>query len=699
MIEIDRGSTAIVDHSMLIERLADAGYTRVPMVLEPGEFSVRGGIVDVFPVNQSHPLRFDYDGEVLERLNSFNIQTQRSISAVSMTAIRPVVEEQDAFYHAAVSTPAGAVIDDIYPGDYVVHETYGIGQFRGLVRLTVGQREGEYLHVQYKGEDKLYVPLEQIHLVTRYSAADTVPKVNGLHDGEWKKTTARTKRALEMLAHDVYLMHKMRQEQDGFSFQEDTVWQVDLEGRFHHSDTDDQRRVTAEIKRDMESSRPMDRLICGDVGFGKTEVLVRAAFKAVENRKQVAVVVPTTILAEQHFRTFTDRFKPFPYRVAVLSRFKTRAEQRKILDQLGKGLVDVVVGTHRLLQTDVKFADLGLLIVDEEQRFGVGHKEKLKQIKPNVDVLSVSATPIPRTLYMALIGSKGFSTISTAPVARKPVATLVHVKTDAIVTQAIQKEIARGGQVYYLFNQVKGITSKAAWIRKLVPGVEVGVAHGQMDERTLESTMVKFWNGQLQVLVCTTIIENGVDIPTANTIIIEDADRLGLSQIHQLRGRVGRSTVQAFALLLYRSHETLSEVGQRRLDAIREFAALGSGYKLAMKDLEIRGAGTLLGKQQHGHVTAVGFELYCRMLDEAVGRYHGKSHKTLRSWIQGSNLQLLIPDDYIVDPRERLAMYRRIVDVEFPFQLDDLCDELEDRYGDMPGSVKVLFDTIRLRVK
>ena len=698
LIQIDRKSLPIISHSALIIGLADMGYTRVPMVLEPGEFGVRGGIVDVFPVNQSHPLRFDYDGDHLDRLNSFNIQTQRSISSVNQTAIRPVSDESDVFYHAAVSAPGGAVLDDIHPGDYVVHETYGIGQYKGLVRLTIGAREGEYLHVRYKGEDKLYVPLEQVHLITRYSAADTIPKVNGLHDGVWKKTTAKTKKALEELAHDVYLLHKARQETDGFSFQEDTVWQVDLESRFMHVDTDDQRRVTAEVKRDMESARPMDRLVCGDVGFGKTEILVRAAFKAVENGKQVAVVVPTTILAEQHFRTFSERFAPFPYRVAVLSRFKKKSEQRKILEQLAQGLIQLVIGTHRLLQADIKFADLGLLIVDEEQRFGVTHKEKRKQLKPNVDVLSVSATPIPRTLYMALIGSRGLSTISTAPVARKPVATLVHAKNDAIVEQAIRKELARGGQVYYLFNQVRGISSKAAWIRKLVPDAEVAVAHGQMDERTLESTMIKFWNHQIQVLVCTTIIENGVDISTANTIIMEDADRLGLSQIHQLRGRVGRSEVQGYALLLYRSEETLTEVGQRRLDAIREYAALGSGYKLAMKDLEIRGAGTLLGKKQHGHVTSVGFELYCRMLDDAVARYHGKPHKKQRSWIEGSNLQLLIPEEYISDPRERLAVYRRVVGVEFPFQLDDLCDELEDRYGDFPGTVSLLFDTIRLKL-
>ncbi|NDC82677.1 DEAD/DEAH box helicase [bacterium] len=695
---IDRSSTGGLIHSELIQTIGILGYSRVPMVLEPGEFSVRGGIVDVFPVNHSHPIRFDFDGDHLDRLNSFNIRTQRSISSVQTTTIQPVADETDLFFHASVSGHPSTVLDDLRDGDFVVHELYGVGCFKGLVRLTLGQREGEYLFVQYKGQDKLYVPLEHVHLITRYSAADVVPTLNGLHDGEWKKTTSRTKKALEELAHDVYLMAKVRQESSGFSFQEDTIWQVDLEARFMHTDTDDQRRVTHEVKRDMESDRPMDRLICGDVGFGKTEILVRAAFKAVENKKQVAVVVPTTILAEQHFRTFCARFMGFPYRIDSLSRFKTRAQQRETIQSLKRGDVHVVIGTHRLFSKDVVFKDLGLVIVDEEQRFGVTHKERLKQLKNNVDVLSVSATPIPRTLYLALMGSRGLSKLTTAPTQRKPVATLVHAYNELVIEQAIRNELDRGGQVYYLYNHVRHIHSKVAMIRQWVDPSIVGVAHGQMDEKTLESTMTRFWSNEIRVLVCSTIIENGMDLPSANTIIIEDADRLGLSQIHQLRGRVGRGEVQGFAVLLYRSEETISPEGTRRLDAIREYAALGSGYQLAMKDLEIRGAGSLLGKKQSGHVTAVGFELYCRMLDDAVARYNGKPVGKRKSWIEGSNLSLLVPDTYIVDPRERLAMYRRIVDVEFPFQLDDLSDELEDRYGEIPGTVLLLFDTIRHRL-
>ncbi|NBV41590.1 DEAD/DEAH box helicase, partial [bacterium] len=382
----------------------------------------------------------------------------------------PVSDEKDLFFHAEVSgQEAEGLLSELHVGDYVVHDIYGVGIYKGLVRLTMANREGEYLFVQYKGADKLYVPLDQLFHLTRYSAADGVPKVNGLHDGEWKKTTARTKRVLEELAYDVYLTYKTRLESDGFSYGEDTLWQVELESSFAHQDTADQARVTHEVKRDMESDRPMDRLICGDVGFGKTEILVRAAFKAIENKKQVALVVPTTILAEQHYRTFSARFAKFPHQIAVLSRFKSKKEQQEIIKRLRMGLIQMVIGTHRLLQKDVTFHDLGLLIIDEEQRFGVSHKERLKQIKANVDALSVSATPIPRTLYMALTGSKSLSTIATAPTARKPVATLVHESSDELIQTAIQRELDRGGQVYFLHNQVRSITNAAAKIKKLVP--------------------------------------------------------------------------------------------------------------------------------------------------------------------------------------------------------------------------------------
>ncbi len=668
-----------------IEGLVALGYARVQMVLEPGEFAVRGSIIDVFPTHHAQPLRVEYDNEKIDRLNAFHVHTQRSLSAIYETEIGPVDRDHQVFFSDMSDTTASdALLSDIEEGDYVVHESYGIGQFKGLVRLKLTKVEGEYLFIQYKGEDKVYVPLDQLHLIYKYSAGEAVPKVNGLYDGVWKKTTAKVKKDLEVLAEDVYVMQKTRQEKEGFAFLEDTVWQIDLERQFEHKDTPDQEKVTLEVKQDMESPQSMDRLLCGDVGYGKTEILVRAAFKAVENQKQVAILVPTTLLAQQHYRTFVKRFSSFPYRVEVLSRFKSAKEQKKILEELQQNKIQVIIGTHRLVQKDVHFHDFGLLIVDEEQRFGVTHKEKLKNNQPHVDVLSVSATPIPRTLYMALTGARSFSTLSTPPVARKPIWTRVSAYSDETVKLAIEHEIKSGGQVYYIYNHVQTMAKKYHHLKELMPTVRFGMAHGQMDEKILEKTMMDFLDQKFDVLLCSTIIENGLDMPNANTIILEKAEYFGLSQIHQLRGRVGRTEKQGYAFLLYTDVETLSEKSARRLQAIKEYAALGSGYKLALKDLEIRGAGTLLGKRQSGHITTIGFELYCKMLSSTMAPSHAKKHAPKPMMLMNPEKASYIPEAYIENPRERLALYQRLGQCQFQVDLEVIKFELEDRYGQLP---------------
>jgi len=680
----------------LLAQLTELGYTRVPMVTEPGDMSVRGGIVDVFAANQSHPLRFEYEGHQLDRLVSFMVSTQRTLSVVHTTTILPATQQTDALYHQ-LDTPQSAITPGFYPGAYVVHSQFGVARFEGLVRLSVGQSEAEYLCLQYKGDDRCYVPLDQLSCLTPYTNQGPVT-LNGLHDGEWNRTKKRVKKALETLCYDMVLMAKARQDTPGIQYNADTAWQVELEQSFGFDDTLDQRRVTAEIKRDMESPYPMDRLVCGDVGFGKTELIVRAAFKACENGKQVAIVVPTTILAHQHGRTLAARFEGFPYRLGVLSRFKTKQAQRDIVADLRAGTLHVVVGTHRLLQQDVGFQSLGLVVIDEEQRFGVAHKEKLKTLRLNVDVLSLSATPIPRTLFMALTGAKAYSTLATPPTRRLPVKTLVKPYNPDLIQSAIQSELARGGQVYFLCNKVHAIPNRVTALQRLLPHARIGWAHGQLAKQALENTMMAFWEGQLDVLVCSTIIENGVDVPNANTIIIDDAHHLGLSQLHQLRGRVGRSDRQGVALLLVSSDEGMTDDAHRRLTAIREYAALGAGSTLAMKDLEIRGAGTMLGKRQHGHMTAVGFELYAQMLEEVAARWQGKPLRRPKTWLETSRMALLIPTDYISDDSQRLAMYQRLANVALPYQLDDLAQELIDRYGPLPTSMSLLVATIRIEL-
>ncbi|MGE4169216.1 MAG: DEAD/DEAH box helicase [Candidatus Margulisiibacteriota bacterium] len=688
-------------HENLIKNLVDLGYVRVPMVLEAGEFSVRGSIIDVFAVNQTNPIRIDYFGESIERLNSFLVQTQRSLSELKKTTIAATNTVQKSPYFQPMGE---AVLDDSVLSTYkiddiLVHEHYGVGRYKGLVRRAFAGKEGDFLWIQYKGEDRLFVPLDQLNWVHPYGDSETEPVINGLYDGSWKTTKKKAQKAVLELASDIYELYKQRQLVVGFACKEDSVWQLEQEATFPYKETQDQLSAIAAIKADMESQRPMDRLLCGEVGYGKTEVMLRAAFKAADNGKQVAIVAPTTLLAEQHLTLFKKRFEPFPIRVEGLSRFRSKKDQQAILDGLKRNSVDVVIGTHRLLQKDVSIPNLGLLILDEEQRFGVTHKEALKKAHPTVDVLSVSATPIPRTLYLSLTGSRDLSLISTPPLKRKPVLTAVQAYSDEAVHQAVATELSRGGQVFYIYNNVRYSAQRAAALQKILGNVTLEVAHAQMPEGALQKTMARFLAGEIQVLLCSTIIENGLDIPNANTIIIEKAENFGLSQIHQLRGRVGRTEKQGYAHLFYTSEETLSGAGIKRLQAIRDYMALGSGYKLALKDLELRGAGTMLGHRQSGHVTAVGFELYCKLLEDAVYRARGQRPPQKPTLHLEDVLQTYIPDDYIDTESERLAIYQRLMGVTRQDELDDLIWEVEDRYGQLPEVVKILFEGIRAQLR
>ncbi|MGB9976962.1 transcription-repair coupling factor [Thermovenabulum sp.] len=591
-------------------------------------------------------------------------------------------------------------VDELSPGDYVVHATHGIGRYLGVETLEVEGNKRDYFALQYLGGDKLYVPTDQVELIYKYvSPEDKPPKLNKLGGSEWSKTKAKVKESIKEMAKELIELYAARQSIKGFAFSKDTVWQQEFEEMFPYEETPDQLMAIEEVKRDMESDKCMDRIICGDVGYGKTEVALRAAFKAVMDGKQVAVLVPTTILAEQHYRTFSERFSPFPLRVEVISRFKSKAEQKAILKDLKNGAVDVIIGTHRLLQKDVKFKDLGLLIIDEEQRFGVAHKEKIKQLKKNVDVLTMTATPIPRTLHMALSGIRDMSLIETPPENRFPVQTYVVEYNDSLIRDAILRELSRDGQVYYVYNRVQDIREEAMRLSLLVPEARIAVAHGQMDEDELEEVMLKFYHREYDVLVCTTIIETGLDIPNVNTLIVINSDRFGLSQLYQLRGRVGRSNRQAFAYFTYKKDKVLSEQAEKRLAAIREFTEFGAGFKLAMRDLEIRGAGNVLGTEQHGHMMAVGYDLYCKLLEEAVRELKGEI-------IRGEEVQpvidlkvnAFISEDYIQNESLRMEIYRRIAALETLKEAEELEEEIEDRFGDLPQPVRNLLSISKLKL-
>ena len=590
---------------------------------------------------------------------------------------------------------------DLSPGDLVVHEHHGVGRFVGIQRMPVDGVEKDYIKIDYAGGDCLYVPVTQLDLVSKYigGGEDTErTKLNKLGGAEWTRQKTKAKKAAKDLARGLIALYAERQKRPGFAFSPDSPWQREFEESFDYTETDDQLRCIAEIKADMEKPRPMDRLLCGDVGYGKTEVALRAVMKCILDGKQAAILVPTTVLAQQHYATAVSRFRDFPVKIEVLSRFTPAREQKRILEAAKNGGVDLLIGTHKLLQKSMAFKDLGLLVIDEEQRFGVTHKERLKEMSRQVDVLTLSATPIPRTLNMALSGLRDMSTLEEPPSDRQPVQTYVLEHDWGVLSDAMRRELERGGQVYYLHNRVETITRTAARIKEMLgEDVAVAVAHGKMSQEELNDVMTRMSDGEVDVLVCTTIIETGIDIANANTLIIEDADHMGLAQLHQIRGRVGRSTRRAYAYLTYRRGKVLTEVASKRLGAIREFAEFGSGFKIAMRDLEIRGAGNVLGPEQSGFLLSVGYDMYLKLLEEAVLEERGEKPERPTECAADLSVAASIPDRYVPSPEQRMDLYRRIAAIRSEEDADDLTDELIDRYGDPPRTVNNLIAVALLR--
>lgn len=590
--------------------------------------------------------------------------------------------------------------NELNVGDYVVHESFGIGVYKGIEKVEVDKVAKDYMRLEYRDGGVLYVPATSLNAIMKYASADAKkPKINKLGTQEWSKTTSKVKMAVNEVAEELVTLYAARRDKEGYVFSKDSVWQQEFEELFPYEETQDQLDAIEATKADMESTKTMDRLICGDVGFGKTEVAIRAAFKAVQDGKQVVFLVPTTILAEQHYNTFTERMKEFPVRIELMSRFVSKEKQKKTIEEVKKGMVDILIGTHRLLSSDISYKDLGLLIIDEEQRFGVTHKEKIKHIKENVDVLTLTATPIPRTLHMSLVGIRDMSLLEEAPNDRLPIQTFVCEYNEEMVREAISRELARGGQVYYVYNRVNNIAEIAGKLQALMPEANVAFAHGQMKETELERIMHDFIKGDIDVLVSTTIIETGIDIPNVNTIIIHDSDRLGLSQLYQLRGRVGRSNRTAYAFLMYKRDKILEEVAEKRLQTIREFTDLGSGYKIAMRDLEIRGAGNVLGMSQHGHMAAVGYDLYCKMLNTAV--LNKKGIETEEDFLTTIDIDVdaYIPPEYILNEIQKLDTYKRIAALETSEEVNDMRDELVDRFGKVPLACEHLLTISNMRSK
>ena len=618
-----------------------------------------------------------------------------------------VLTEKDIFGHQKKKRVIGAGKDqkithfrEINVGDYVVHVNHGIGKYLGVVTLDVGGVHRDYLHIKYGGDDKLFVPTDQVSLLQKYIGAEgETPRLHRMGGTEWVKAKTKAKKAVEDIAKELLQLYAKRQQAKGFAFQQDTVWQREFEDAFPYEETPDQLAAAAEIKADMEKAQPMDRLLCGDVGFGKTEVAIRAAFKAVMDGKQVAVLVPTTVLAQQHYQTFSTRFLNFGPVVDVVCRFRTAKEQKETLAKLAEGKVDILIGTHAILnQNKVKFKNLGLLIVDEEQRFGVKQKEKIKQVANGIDVLTLSATPIPRTLHMSLAGARDMSIIETPPAERYPVQTYVIENNDAVLQSAIKREIKRGGQVYFVYNRVETIDIMRQRLEKLVPEARIQTAHGQMPEEMLERVMMEFYEGKYDILLATSIVENGLDVANANTIIVYNADYFGLAQLYQMRGRVGRSSHMAFAYFVYQADKVLTEMAEKRLQAMKEFAELGAGFKIAMRDLEIRGAGNLLGSQQHGHIASVGFEMYCRLLEEAVQALkNGKETEIIPDPVIELPVEAYIDGSYISDPAHKIEIYQRIAAIHTEEEIANLQDELIDRFGDPSEAVMRLLQVARLR--
>ncbi|MBP3708569.1 MAG: transcription-repair coupling factor [Clostridia bacterium] len=589
------------------------------------------------------------------------------------------------------------VFADLKIGDYVVHKIHGIGQYIGVNTIRTGDVTKDYIKIRYKNDDILYVPTNSLDTVRKYVGGDGAPKIYKLGGKDWSNTKAKVKNNLREVARELIELYAKRQKVKGHAFSPDNEWQTQFENSFQYAETDDQLRCIEEVKKDMESDKPMDRLLCGDVGYGKTEVAIRAAFKAVMDQKQVVYLVPTTVLADQQYENFKERMKEYPIRVSVLNRFKTKKEQDTIIKKLKLGEIDIVIGTHRALSKDVEFKDLGLLIIDEEHRFGVKDKEKIKQLKNTVDVLTMTATPIPRTLHMSIVGVRDMSVIYEPPQNRKPVQTYVMEYDTEVIKEAITKELERGGQVYYLYNNVEGIEKKAAEISNLVDEANVGYAHGKMTGKEIEEIMFDFISKKTNVLVCTTILESGIDIPNANTIIVENAERLGLAQLYQIRGRVGRSNRQAYAYVMYRRDKVLSEIADKRLKSIKEFTEFGSGFKIAMRDLEIRGAGSLLGEIQHGHMEQVGYDMYCKLLDEVVKEMQGYEVEEEIDVQIDINISSYIPDEFISDSSQKIEIYQDIAICETESDIQDIIDEIIDRYGVMPEELENLIDIARIK--
>ena len=596
------------------------------------------------------------------------------------------------------SRSSGTVFEDLQPGGYVVHAVHGVGRYEGMAKRAIGGVERDYLLIAYKGSDRLYVPTEQLGMIRQYVGGET-PTLNKMGGSDFARTKSRVRSAVREVAQELVVLYQKRVNAKGFTYPEDTPWQHEMEQAFPFMETPDQLKAIAAVKEDMEQGVPMDRLLCGDVGFGKTEVAVRAAFKAIQSGKQVAVLVPTTLLATQHGNTFADRFAGYPIRVEVLSRFLTNSEAKKVLAGLESGDIDCVVGTHRLLQENVRFKDLGLLVVDEEQRFGVQHKEAMKRLRTDVDVLTMSATPIPRTLEMSLVGIRDLSLLQTPPADRQPILTYVGEESEQVAVEAIRRELLREGQVFWVHNRVQSIQERAQQLREWVPEARIAVAHGQMDEGELEQVVLDFWEGSFDVLVCTTIIESGIDMPTVNTLVVERADLLGLGQLHQLRGRVGRSGQRAYAYLFHPRDKQLSEEAYERLRTIGESTELGSGFKIAMRDLEIRGAGNLLGEAQSGHIAAVGYDLYCQMVTEAVAEMKGEKTEEPREIKIDIPVHAFLPDDYVNSEELRLEAYRRLADVTTADGLADIEIEWRDRFGPLPDEARALLAVGALRVE
>lgn len=661
---------------VLAENLTDDGIPAVYFPVIPNEFPK--GTVTVLPGSLSSG--FAYPSQKLYVFTYSRVYTS-------------TVKRRNKNYKAKDTIHS---LDELHKGDYIVHSVHGIGVFEGVTQLQNGKIVKDYIKIKYAKSDVLYVPVTQLDLVSKYIGPHEddgkAIKLNRLGGGDWEKTKSKVRSAVKDMADELIKLYSKRMDSKGFAFSPDIDMQSDFERRFEYEETGDQLRCIAEIKHDMEIPHPMDRLLCGDVGFGKTEVALRAVFKCIADGKQCAILVPTTILALQHYQTIMKRFDGFPVEAEMLSRFRTATQQAKIIKGINSGFIDIIVGTHRLISKDIKFKDLGLLIVDEEQRFGVAQKEKLKEKFPNVDVLTLSATPIPRTLNMAMSGIRDMSVIEEAPSDRFPVQTYVLEHNLPLLCEAMDKELRRGGQVYYLHNNTEDIDRTANNIKEFLPDAKIAVAHGKMDEETLSGIWRDLMEGNIDILVCTTIIETGVDVPNCNTLIIEDADRLGLSQLHQIRGRVGRSTRRAFAYFTYKKDKNLTEVAYKRLQAIREYTEFGSGFKIAMRDLEIRGAGNLLGAQQHGHLASVGYDMYMKLLSDAIKGEKGEEPKNTKDCLIDLQINAHIPDKYITALSARLMTYRRIADVRTTEEADDVRDELRDRFGEIPPSVNGLIE-------